>query len=132
MEVEKLKGDCDDSVSKGRLLAKWLTKYIRRRAKELKLFKRDTNTLTVEFDRVTLDNSYKFYIKYMPKYEWHLEEISYLTISQHFSNSYYQSFYPTGNSDPMLLGRYNRKLREIFSWGNLQIRLEERKEQIWK
>lgn len=132
MEVEKLKGDCDDSVSKGKILAKWLTKYIRRRAKELNIFQRDRNSLVVEFDRVTLNNSYKFYIEYMPKYGYCPEKISYLTISYHFDNSYNQSFYPTGDKDPMLLGRYNRKLIEIFGWGNLQIRLEERKEQIWK
>jgi len=132
MEVEKLKEECNDSTSKGRLLAKWLTRYIRRRAKELQLFQRNRDSLEVVFDRITLNNSYKFRIKYLPKWGINSEKISYLTLNEYYDNRYYQSFYPCGNQSQMLLGRYNRKLIQIFGWNNLLIRLEERKEQIWK
>lgn len=132
MEVEKLKEECSDSTSKGRLLAKWLTRYIRRRAKELQLFQRNRDSLEVVFDRITLNNSYKFQIKYLPKWGIYSEKISYLTLDEYYDNRYSQSFYPCGDQSQMLLGRYNRKLIQIFGWNNLLIRLEERKEQIWK
>ena len=132
MEVEKLKGDCDDLVFKGKMLAKWLTKYIRRRAKELNIFQRDRHTLIVEFEKVTLDEQYRFYIQYQCKYGIRSRNISHLTLKNYFDNRYTHNFYPTGDMPYMLLGRYNRKLIQIFGWSNLLIRLEERKEQIWK